>query len=469
MKRFNLGALRTVGAMSVFVVGMMAQAQVVSPANQMRQILGESQITTTNYIDRLQKESQSKIQTELHRLLIAIENAAGNRPFAMHEFLGYSGADYADKEGFKNDFRRIIKQVVAKTKANLGSEAVTVLALGGTVDGFGVGYDIIDDLKKTGQIKDVIVVGLVSDQAVQYHAEGIEKGWGDVISPKQDFLYLADTYTKDGSKVWELKSSPTSASDTVRFLLDSRRSSYSVMHVMEGGEQAFKESVEMLLEAARDANAGVKTDVEMKLYAGYREGKPKKMKGYKAATQMTYLLLKYPGLQPANVSVSVTSPGVVHSALPLSIFRDAARGFWTNPDIAASDAEVASRSEEEAKLRKEKFAEAFSKTDAIALEQLDLAANRLQEGIRSIESALNRGDHRIHDDARAERSAEATVQAYRAQLEVIRAEKNQILTKTSASSNAGRLDARIQRAMKAQEGVGESVRASEVVEKARRK
>ncbi|MCB0411772.1 MAG: hypothetical protein KDD22_04560 [Bdellovibrionales bacterium] len=63
-----------------------------------------------------------------------------------------------------------------------------------------------------------------SNEAVNYHLEGQEKGWGDVISPRQELFFLKETYINAlGTKSWELKTGPTSESDTAKVLKDLSR------------------------------------------------------------------------------------------------------------------------------------------------------------------------------------------------------------------------------------------------------
>jgi hypothetical protein len=226
------------------------------------------------------------LTNDLDEFVFSIVQKTRKKPFTVYEYLGFSGAGYQDMDLYRQDFTRGVLEAVKNTTERYGSTAKTVFLLGGTVDGFGAGYEIIDDLIKQGRLlrKNVIVGGLVADAAVPYHLEGIEKGWGDVISPKQDVLFLMNTYKEPGqTESWELRSSPRGRSATVRVLtkLFSYRKAQSVsLEVFGGGAIAKKEAREFL--ERREAPE----KMFLVLRPDYPPQKPEKLTGLPAATAL---------------------------------------------------------------------------------------------------------------------------------------------------------------------------------------
>lgn len=252
--------------------------------------------------DNVDKPS-SKYFAHYETFLNSINTEIGNSNFSAYEFLGYSGAGYEDIEKFKLEFAKRVINAYEQSKKLGGAKAKTVFILGGSVDGFGEGYKVIDELRKTGKIKDVIVTGMISDQIVDYHIEGLEKGWGDVVSPHNDKLLLMETF-KDKKDVssWELKTNKDDISKTVRLLTDlgEKENAHRVqMEIFEGGKQAFKEGLEFTLETKGKAQK-----YGLNLNVNYAPKKATKDTGYRAATFMTYTPQE---LHHKSINVTITN------------------------------------------------------------------------------------------------------------------------------------------------------------------
>lgn len=283
-----------------------SKAADLSLADQYRQILVNPYTLQSSPESVLghNDESQSRVKTSLVSTNMGIMNLLNGAAFTAHQFLGYSGAGFLQMNEFIQRFRNEVLRLQSKTLESLGQDAKTVLILGATVDGFGKGYEVIDSMRKEGLLKNVIVVGMASNEAVTYHLQGLKEGWGDVISPKQDLFYLKETFVDEqGNRSWELKTSPGSESDTAKILKDlSRLSTAGVMtfNVFGGGAQAFNETMELILEA-RNRPA----PVEINLNIGFEPGKPKKDSGYRAADMLAFVIAEHPELLSKNVQLNI--------------------------------------------------------------------------------------------------------------------------------------------------------------------
>lgn len=380
MKKTVWSSLCAFGAASVFIVGMVVHAQVAETrAQQLRRLWGEN--PAANDAD----ERGSRVKTSLGHLWTGILEMAKGRPIGAEMISGFSGTGFANQAGVENDLTQLIRHIASETKSTLGENAVTVLALGGTTDGIGVGYDIIDQLQKNGEIKkgEVIVVGLVSDQAVKFHAERLEKGLGEVISSKQDLIYLAPTYTDaSGSQTWELKTSPGAASNTVRFLLDAPPEAQRVtMHVVGGGRITLTEALEFVLAAG--VRGGETRKPELSLHLGYLEGRLDKLSGFNAATQMAKILVDRPFLallDNTKISVSFHMAGAPIPELPLSMIQRADPKVWIDPNGFASSEDT--KTLKATDLRQQKFNEATSQVNSIITQEFNDHDKRFSENIR---------------------------------------------------------------------------------------
>lgn len=235
-------------------------------------------------------------------------------PFMAYEYLGFSGAGYKDLHQFKEDFQRTVVQAYETTKKRYGPSAKIVFLLGGTTDGFGVGYSIIAELIAQKQFNrhDVIVGGLVSDAAVKYHLEGVEKGWGDVISPDQDVLLLLDVYKEPGQdESWELRTEKNGTSATVDVLtkLFAAPNAHGItMELFEGGAIAEKEALEFVQYWSDRVVIATKSFPRLVLRTGYLPKKPAKLTTTPAATALAanpYVQTKsYVFKQPAGSSAA---------------------------------------------------------------------------------------------------------------------------------------------------------------------
>ncbi len=260
------------------------EGEKISPADKYREAIGE---TVDPRLSPNERNSYSKVKTSFRSFEDSIMTEIGDRHFSVSEFLGYSGAGYGNLGKFESNFARKIIETNKRTLKEGGANAVTVLVLGGSKDGFGKGYEIIRQLQEEGQIKNVLVAGMVSEGVVKYHLEGIQKGWGEVIAGENDVLFLMKTYRqKDGSTSWELKERPEDASKTVEILtnLGSKDLNlFTSMEIFEGGKQAFREGIEYMLETY-----GKSGNFELTLNVEYDAGRATKDTGFRAATNITY-------------------------------------------------------------------------------------------------------------------------------------------------------------------------------------
>ena len=238
------------------------------------------------------------IVSTLSSFVSELEKLTEGKPFVVHEFLGFSGADFADIDGFRNDFKQRILDIVKSTSESFGPDAKTVLLLGGTLDGFGVGYNVIAELREKGEIKNVIVGGLVSDAAVKYP---------ESISPKQDLLLFMNVYKEPGKdEAWELVSQLGGASATVEVLtkiISNPNAKVVSMELYEGGAQALREATEYNINMEGLALEKTK---ELVLHVGYEPKKVDKAKGIRAASNLAVILSDPLKLK---VQLFLTKPG----------------------------------------------------------------------------------------------------------------------------------------------------------------
>ncbi len=253
------------------------------------------------YRSTLPAHSTTEISTHLSDFLHRdIMKKAGTRPVVITENLGFSGAGYAGDQ-FAKDFTELSNEF-----ANI-NDAVSVQVMGGSKDGFGMGYDLVPT-------KNTIVAGMVADQAVGYHVEGQQKGWGDVISPRNEAIYLVPTH-KDasGNEVWEVKRSSTGVSQTSELLVEAGRTrgvKSTRMVAFEGGAIALQEMIEYVLNK-KSEDYGSRPKAELLLVVGYETGKAAKDKGPRAASQMAMILRDHPELLSHNLNVKIAQAGNV--------------------------------------------------------------------------------------------------------------------------------------------------------------
>ncbi len=229
-----------------------------------------------------------QVVTSLRQFVDAITGIVGNKPFTVYEYLGFSGASYRNLENYKSHVKLRALAAQRETRKQFGAGAIPVFLLGGTTDGFGAAYDVLQELRDGGKLQNVVVAGLVSDAAVKYHLQGLQEGWGEVISPKQDVLLLMDVYKSPGhDEAWELLKKPDGTSATVQVLLDlaAKPSARQVtMELFEGGAQAVKEAIEYLFVGQSSPLT------RLVLHVGYEPKKIEKSRGFRAASNVGRLL-----------------------------------------------------------------------------------------------------------------------------------------------------------------------------------
>ncbi|TVQ77149.1 MAG: hypothetical protein EA369_09570 [Bradymonadales bacterium] len=348
------------------------------------------------------------MKTSLASFWFGIQELVGGNPFAIYEYTGFSGATYSDMDQYSSDFREMVRAAVARTQRELGNNARTVFVLGASTDGFGKGYEILQEMRGSGEISNAIVAGMASNEVVKYHLEGAENGWGDVISPHQDIVFLMQTYSdSDGNRSWELKTFPNGPSETVRLLTvasEEGGAAVSRMEVIEGGAQAFREAVEFLLEASGVSTAGV---LELVLNVGYEAGKPKKDKGYRAASQLALLINEAPALVPKIVSVKVAVAGQPNQTMSVAQFFETEQGqkllsdYGNFETLGRQAADAVSTSSEgdglEIAKARERYFEALGRTRADALAVVNESANRGRERSGAARRMRSNPSHPVQD------------------------------------------------------------------------
>ncbi len=300
----------------------------LSRANRYRLSIGETAIQ-----DREEEEAalRSRITTQfndreglLGRIALFAQGATS---LGLYEFGGYSGAGYADVASLRESLRARVLELVAEDTRIGGENAKTVIICGGTVDGVGVIYDVIKNLRTSGAVDSskIMVAGIVSDQAVDYHLEGLEKGWGDVLSPHHDALLLVDSFSDDGKQSWEVKESSDARSFNSAILdgvwvsqmvqlFGSAKAWIPVrtsVEVFEGGPIALDEPFEAVIH--NYVNSG-STALQLNLHRGFETKKRAKDQGVRAATDLSALaamLGGHPLARQFHIRDVATAPLVV--------------------------------------------------------------------------------------------------------------------------------------------------------------
>lgn len=265
-------------------------------------ICAQDAVDALNQLERIDRPGI--LVRTLDEMLNEILKNVGERNFTAHQFLGFSGASFLDLERYKSEFRKRVLELSQNTLKKYGKEAKTVYILGGSLDGFGIGYKILKELIDSGRIQNALVTGMVSNAVIAYHLEGLEKGWGHVISPDQEITMFKQTFIDSkGNPSWELKSTPQGESDTPRILKDlSRYSNAGQMsfNVFGGGAQAFNETLEMILESRNRPN-----QIDIHLYNDHQPGKAKKDTGYRAANMLSYVLANNTYLLNKKINIKI--------------------------------------------------------------------------------------------------------------------------------------------------------------------
>lgn len=341
------------------------------PAEQYRQFIGEASDIS---------EQDSKVKTSLNAFVKDIKDRVGSSKFDLYQFTGYSGASYSDMSKFEIDFRARVAAAVQRTQLKFEQTAKTVFVLGTTTDGFGRGYEIINEMRESGEISNVIVGGMASDEAVKYHLEGAEQGWGDVISPHQDLVFLMNTYSDNaGNRSWELKRNESDQSETTRLLIVANEmgASISRMEVFEGGAQAFEEAVEFLLEASQASSSN---RFELGLVYDFEPGNRSKDKGYRAATQLALLINDVPSIVPDSVNVIVTKAGSPEDKWSVSeFFSEGGPGSLIHENYSNWESELA--------FWKEKMEDLIKETDSPS-PKLNFSGDPGLRGANTIQEAI---------------------------------------------------------------------------------
>ncbi len=193
------------------------------------------------------KGNPMQVETAYSRFMYSLlKEKIGGAEFIAKGYLGYSGAGIQQLDDYKSKFAS--KALAAEAVAN-EFNGKSVIILGGSNDGFGVAYEVLNTLRTEGKLRNTIVVGMVADAVVPYQLEGIVRGWGETISPHQDMVLLLGTRTdlKTGQQVWELVEKDGGSSRTVDILSDLTRVPNCKgveMVPFEGGAIALKEIVE---------------------------------------------------------------------------------------------------------------------------------------------------------------------------------------------------------------------------------
>ncbi len=264
------------------------------------------------FIPQVFKADQSSLVSINQQGFVSrISKLSNGRPIVVELFAGYSAAEY-DRALLSEDLKQYLTAIIQNNKLKFGKDAITLLLAGGTQEGIGFVYD------PEIQGSDLIKAGIVSNQALKY-----EMQYGNQLG-KQDALFLVDSYTENNKKSWEVKSrnGDLSMNNFIHDLVPSKESHFSLF---EGGEVGFKEALEWLIE--RGAASYQHRRFQLDLILGYRPKNIKKDSGYRAATFLSQLLIRFPELAPSNVTIRVFQAGKLNEP-PLSIteFRQRKEG-----------------------------------------------------------------------------------------------------------------------------------------------
>ncbi|MFN8790637.1 MAG: hypothetical protein ACK5Y2_04195 [Bdellovibrionales bacterium] len=253
---------------------------------------GDRHLWTTTFFG----DETSRTQTRAHLFFSKLHQLTNGAPVVTELFAGFSSAGY-QTELLKSDLQAYTKASISENKRLYGPNTKTVFISGATAEGIGLVYSP----EVAGP--DLLKIGIVSDQALAY-----EMKYGNQIAP-QDLIFLVKTFTdKSGSRTWEVKPTEgdTSYNNSAHDQIDSKKSKFNLF---EGGEIGFKEALEWLENRASASFARRK--FELNLFLGYEATKHKKDKGYRAASQLTQILLRFPELIPTNVTVNLYRAGEV--------------------------------------------------------------------------------------------------------------------------------------------------------------
>jgi hypothetical protein len=185
------------------------------------------------------------------------------------EFVGYSGAGYEDQVAFEADMVTLSKKLSKKGK--------TAFMFGGTSSGIGAGYTLLKAALPSE--RDFHITGMVSNQAEIKN----------YLSDKNESVFLVNSY-----EGWALKEKETDSSLT-QVVLQKSCSMFKRTNliVLEGGQQAMEEVLELLQEASnKEFKCKFNRKIRVNIVMGYTP-KPEKVKEgrvYQAATKLAIIL-----------------------------------------------------------------------------------------------------------------------------------------------------------------------------------
>lgn len=200
----------------------------------------------------------------------------------LMEITGFSEAGIKpyDEMAYHNTIVSHLKRVDPKV--------TVLLVVGGTADGIGSIYKHISELQNQGELKNVVLSGIMSVAGSKYAK----------YLPEMDLLWLVDSIKdKDGQPTWEVIEKVGGPSMTVElFNLFARKFTDRVesmsYHVAEGGLIAIKEAAELAGRMGDFEFAPTKL-VDLYLHTDVLPEKmdnPEKDKGYYAATSLALFL-----------------------------------------------------------------------------------------------------------------------------------------------------------------------------------
>lgn len=337
--RIALGALLLAGS-PVFAQNQDAEVERINKLTTAQQVTEYRQSLGEQGADK-----SSKVVTSYGTFFYNLSRMIGGQSFRAIEIVGFSGAGYQDIERYKGE----VKTQLDRQLNGIQSGGKVVVVLGGSIDGIGAAYDVLNELKKSDKYKNVVVVGMVSDQVVKYQLEGKIKGWGDTLSPHQQLL-LALSTEKGSWELIEAKPAPVYYSDTLKehvpgtsrtvdILLDLAKlqnCQKAELHVFEGGDQALREGLEF---SARTSEVAKAEKLAMVLHTGYEPSEKKvkqgKDKGFRAATQLAI----------ANMEFRIAPAGLMEIKMDMKALASAADLIERKAQLSVELQEAVAREE----------------------------------------------------------------------------------------------------------------------------
>lgn len=201
----------------------------------------------------------------------AVRRRLGARPFTVHEIVGNTDVPYVNEVHLEDRLVQVIVESVYRSK-QIAENAVTVFALSGRSAGVGRAYEIIDQLRRIGAIRDVLVLSEVSASVAERNYANPNSG-DSLISQKQDFLKLADGDARTANLRNISNDFGTGAEETT-------------MHVFEGDSSTLRYVLDFITEEMHSTIRGSQRKLGLDLQIGFRAAIDNKERDFQAARRL---------------------------------------------------------------------------------------------------------------------------------------------------------------------------------------